>query len=102
MNSMILALANRIRWQGNWAFSCDFPGNDINDVHGSSEECGEECSRTPECTHFTWTAWQDGTCWLKKGVVSKSQAIQIADKTQVCGIISDSEPSDPPLTSTSG
>ncbi|CAF1232589.1 unnamed protein product [Rotaria sp. Silwood1] len=83
-----------IDWNGNnWAFGCDFNGNDLSNVQIRGEDCGGLCDKTPGCTHFTWTTWKDGTCWLKKGPISKNQALETDDKTMVCGVVHDSDTS---------
>jgi hypothetical protein len=51
-------------------------------------ECTDECDATPECTHYTWTNYQGGTCWMKKGQVTKNNAIRaLPIQDAVCGII---------------
>lgn len=93
---------------GNWAFACDFYGNDFKNVRISGEQCGGTCSSTPECTHFTWSY---GTCYLKRGQVSKSDAKYTGDQSMVCGIVGGSQPpvtggpittARPPVTGTPG
>ena len=80
---------NSVTWQNeDWAFSCDFKNNDLTNVQISWEQCGAKCQETTGCTHFTWTSFNGGTCWMKKGSVSKSNAMYTGDKTMVCGIVS--------------
>lgn len=55
-----------------WAFGCDFQGHDLKNVRSSGELCGPRCVQIPSCTHFTWTNYNDGTCWLKKSLVKTS------------------------------
>ena len=65
-----------VNWNGNdWAFACDFPGGDIGNAQIRGEDCGGRCSSTSGCTHFTWTTYNGGTCWMKGGSVSKTQAV---------------------------
>ncbi|CAF3566730.1 unnamed protein product [Rotaria socialis] len=79
---------SNIQWAGNnWAKSCDFPGNDMSNVQISGEDCGGLCANTSNCTHFTWTTYLNGTCWLKSGPVSKNDAILTTDLTMVCGVV---------------
>jgi beta-glucanase (GH16 family) len=59
-----------------------------------SSQCGPKCVSTTGCTHFTWTTYQSGTCWMKSGKVSQSDAFQTNDNSMVCGIV----PSSSPLT----
>lgn len=77
-----------IDWQlGDWAFGCDFHGNDMSNVQTSGELCGGNCASSPGCTHFTWTTLNGGTCWKKSGKVSKNDAYETGDKSMVCGIV---------------
>ncbi|CAF1292597.1 unnamed protein product [Rotaria sordida] len=98
INSMSSARA--IQWtEDNWAFGCDFVGNDLSNVQIRGEDCGLKCVQTQDCTHFTWTQWNDGTCWLKKGSVSKNNAVSTDDKNMVCGIIDNQGPPTTPGSS---
>ena len=80
----------QVNWQAGdgaeWAFSCDFDGNDMGNAQMRGEDCGGKCISSPGCTHFTWTNWNGGTCWLKSGSVSKSNAKYTGDNSMVCGI----------------
>ncbi|CAF1100871.1 unnamed protein product [Brachionus calyciflorus] len=80
---------NGIEWNDNWAFGCDFQGNELSSVVIPADKCSSQCSQTPECTHFTWTTWNGGTCWMKKGSVSKNNAFETWDKSMICGVIID-------------
>jgi hypothetical protein len=75
-----------INWNGNWAFACDFPGNDLLNVPSSGEKCGGLCQKIVGCTHFTWNYQQGGTCFMKKGPVNKDDAFYTGDQGIVCGI----------------
>ena len=76
-----------INWNGNnWAMSCDFRGNDLSNVRIAAELCGGKCEKTQGCTHFTWTRYKGGTCWMKKGSISKNNAFSSNDPTMVCGV----------------
>lgn len=67
--------SNLINWQpGDWAMDCDFFGNDMSSCQVPSERCTETCRETVGCTHFTWTDYKEGTCWMKKGSINKSEA----------------------------
>lgn len=78
-------------WNGNnWALGCDFRGNDLMNAPTRGEDCGGRCASTPSCTHFTWTNYNGGTCWMKQNRVSKSDAFDSNDKSAVCGVIVDS------------
>lgn len=76
-----------IHWNENWAFACDFSENNLKNIRVRGEDCGPQCSLTPDCTHFTWTQWQGGTCWMKKGGATKENAFETRDNSMVCGII---------------
>ncbi len=54
---------DRVKWTRN----CDYNGGDIGNEASRSEFCGRLCYRKPECTRFTWTPYNGGTCWLKNG-----------------------------------
>jgi hypothetical protein len=88
ITSLFVGLAaGNINWNGNnWAMSCDFRGNDLSNVRSSGEHCGGKCAQTPGCTHFTWTKWNGGTCWMKKGPISKDNAFATGDPSMVCGV----------------
>ncbi|CAF2072403.1 unnamed protein product [Rotaria magnacalcarata] len=75
-----------VNWNGNWAFACDFHGNDMYGVRSSGEHCGGKCANTHGCTHFAWTLHNGGTCWLKSGHVSKSDAFSTGRHDMVCGV----------------
>ncbi|CAF1250178.1 unnamed protein product [Adineta steineri] len=91
-----------INWNGNnWALNCGFKGNDLSNVQVPADQCGGKCAVTAGCTHFTWTNYQGGTCWMKQGWVSKTDAFSTGDQTVVCGIQPNSvEPTAPPSSST--
>ncbi len=44
------------------------------------------CDSTFRCTHFTWTNYNGGTCWLKYGSVSKPDAFFTNNYSMVCGV----------------
>lgn len=75
-------------WQNdNWSFSCDFRNNDLSNMQSRGEDCGRICGETTDCTHFTWTNYNGGTCWMKKGPVSRNDAYNTYDNSMVCGIV---------------
>ena len=79
-----------INWNGNnWAMSCDFRGNDLGSAQVAAPLCGPTCERTSGCTHFTWTQYNGGTCWMKRGSVTKNDAFSTGDSTMVCGVLND-------------
>jgi hypothetical protein len=73
--SASLAFVNpqSINWNGNnWALNCDFIGNDFAQVRVTSDKCGGACVENPTCTHFAYSNWNGGTCWLKRGELVKN------------------------------
>ena len=89
----LMSTTDGINWNGNnWALGCDFKGSDLRNVQISAEKCGGKCAETSGCTHFTWTVWNGGTCWMKAGSVTKDQASATNDQTMVCGVKSGSRP----------
>jgi hypothetical protein len=84
----------KIKWQiasdATWAFDCDFHGKDVDSVRVQGEECAPSCQARPDCTHFTWSSYEGGTCWMKSGRVRKEEAVTSQDVTgNVCGILND-------------
>ncbi len=87
-----------ILWQGEHfsilnGISCEFKGKDLSNVSSvDSFKClNEICRNNPKCTHYTLTSENGGTCYLKTGTVSKSDAMfQSSYKTfpvtWMCGI----------------
>ena len=91
---IILAYSQSINWNGNWAMNCDFKNNDLSNVKSKGGECSSICEKTSGCTHYTWSLFNDGTCWMKKGSVSKNDAFYTKEHT-VCGVVV-SNPIPPP------
>lgn len=93
---IVITFTHAIDWNGNnWALNCDFSGNDLTNVQCRGEDCGGRCASTPGCTHFTWTNYNGGTCWMKKNGASKNDAFPKYDSGAVCGVISSSGGSAP-------
>ena len=83
-------ITSGITWNDNWASGCDFHGNNLSEVlTKTGEQCSEECANTIFCTHFTWTSLQGGTCWMKRGPVSKNDAFSVTsgDPGMICGLV---------------
>ena len=76
-------------WIGNSGTSCDFVNNDLSNARTSSEDCLQKCNETNGCTHFTWTIWNGGTCWMKKGLAYKDDAFLTTDSSTICGVMND-------------
>lgn len=71
-----------------WAHQCDFVAKDIGSAVVPPEKCSEACGRNNNCTHFVWTQYQGGTCWLKSNPkVTKSDAIESTETGAVCGML---------------
>jgi hypothetical protein len=70
---------------GPWALNCDFFGNDLSNVASRGEECSGKCKQTTGCTHYTWSNFNGGTCWMKRGSISQSNAKNA--NGLVCGIV---------------
>lgn len=89
-----ISMANAINWQSGqpsgtvWSLACDFSNNDLSNKQLPGENCAQTCANTAGCTHFTWTTYNGGTCWMKQGSVSQSNAFSTNDNSMVCGIIS--------------
>jgi len=78
---------SRIVWNGNWAFACDFHNRDLSNVRTTDEQCGPICQMTSNCTHFTWTSFDGGTCWMKMGLVDENDAFYTGNEGMVCGVV---------------
>jgi hypothetical protein len=81
------------RYSTSNGISCEYEGNDLSSVSSvSSSKCILEiCRNNKECTHYTWTSQNGGTCYLKTGSVSKSDAkfkdpYTTYPQTWLCGI----------------
>lgn len=86
---------------------CYFLNNDLTNARVRREDCKDRCASTPrmryrcidfdfdskhfvlplDCTHFTWTNFNEGTCWMKRSRVSAIDAHKSVDKLAVCGIV---------------
>ena len=85
---LCVTVTHAVSWNGNnWALACDFHGNDLANARISGEECGGRCAATPGCTHFAWTNFNGGTCWMKSGSVCWNDAFDTGDHGMVCGIL---------------
>jgi hypothetical protein len=94
-------LKRDIAWNGNnWAFACDFTNNDLSNVQIPGADCSGRCAQTSGCTHFTWTTYNGGTCWMKYGSVSQSDAFFTNDYSMVCGVLYTTIPILPATNST--
>ena len=84
---LTLRSVEAIQWQNSesdqirWSANCDFNGVDIGSQKGKGEDCGGACLSRQDCTRFTWTDYEGGTCWLKGG---SGQAFD-SQNNGVCG-----------------
>ena len=74
----------QVIWQSN---GCDFAKNDLSNVQSTLLSCGPNCIATTGCTHFSWTSYNGGTCWMKYGSLSQTDATLVKDQTAACGIV---------------
>ena len=85
---LILFTARSLNAQVSWqSYGCNFVSNDLANVPTALISCGPTCIATTGCTHFSWTTYNGGTCWMKSGIVSQANAVSITDKTASCGIV---------------
>ncbi len=68
-----------------WRFGCDWKGKDITNVRVPGEQCATVCLQNARCTHFTWTRFEGGTCWLKTDMALVSDFVLNNDNSIVCG-----------------
>ncbi|RNA02694.1 SCP-like extracellular [Brachionus plicatilis] len=86
-------IENKVKWdydtkvKFNWAMDCDWKDNNLTNKITAPELCGSECAQTPRCTHFTWSDYLGGTCWMKQGFVTKTNVISKPNSNFVCGFI---------------
>lgn len=77
--------APAIFWNAdNTASNCTFKNNDLVNKLGPRENCLNECKNQIDCTHFSWSTWNGGTCWMKRGSVTKADAV--FQSGNICGI----------------
>lgn len=89
---VICSNAQAIHWNDeatvSWAHGCDFQGNDIRREATPAHLCGPACENFASCTHFTWSEFNSGTCWLKSSsTVTKADAFVSNQANVVCGIV---------------
>lgn len=86
------AIVRGIRWNGNWAFDCDFPGNDLTSMPSSLKNCKRLCEDDARCSHYTWSEFKGGLCKLKSGKVSKLDAVDTSNNGMMCAIVKSGAP----------
>lgn len=74
----------------------DFVGNDITNLPGSAvDKCTELCESTQGCKAYSWSNYNNGTCWLKSDrtqVIPKYGVISAylwATSPQICQLLED-------------
>jgi hypothetical protein len=66
--------------------NCDFKvGQALSNIRVPAADCGPKCVSTFGCTHFAWNNYNGGTCWLKTGGASKSDAFDAVGV--ICGVV---------------
>lgn len=70
----------------NFAYGCEFIGNDIFSKRTINDECKDLCDKFYGCTHYTWSPLNGGVCFLKSGKVSKEDAVRTNDLRYICGL----------------
>ncbi|KAI8620624.1 pectate lyase superfamily protein-domain-containing protein [Chytriomyces sp. MP71] len=73
-----------------YAPNCDWAGQDLTNKpqSGDGSQCSTACAQTAGCTHFTWTNYNGGTCWMKTGAADPSKAIVLNNSPNaLCGYI---------------
>ena len=90
-NDFMCGIIYKILWNYENPFSlnangCNFKGNDLKQIKSIREDCSEICQSMYNCSHYVWNTVNGGTCWLKNGAVSKSDAIEKPYLDYFCGI----------------
>ncbi|KAI8618490.1 hypothetical protein BC830DRAFT_1108550 [Chytriomyces sp. MP71] len=81
--------------------NCDWQGQDLSSATVPGEKCSDTCKQTPGCTHFTWTNYNGGTCWMKSGAVDPCTAIVVTSSNALCGyMVSPTTSAAPPSPTT--
>ncbi|KAJ3093362.1 hypothetical protein HK100_006650 [Physocladia obscura] len=76
-----------------WSMGCDWSGGDIANVLDTGANCGLDCVNYSGCTHFSWTEYNGGTCWLKNSNVGA--AISSSQTDAMCGYVTGSGSTSP-------
>jgi hypothetical protein len=78
-----------LRANSKWAPGCDWMSNDMGSVQVRVEHCAMRCKVKPMCTHFTWTEYSGGTCWMKSGrsYLSSLLLTGVPSSSQICGFL---------------
>ena len=76
-------------WTNNEAEMCDFSLRDLKKIASKKNECRKECIITDMCTHYVWSDYGGGLCWLKNGTITKKEAFKVINKSNICGIVTE-------------
>jgi len=66
-----------------WSTDCDFHGFDFHWAEIPKDKCGESCSASDQCTHFTWA---NGVCYVKH-IPTDFHITPTALYNAICGFI---------------
>lgn len=82
----------QLSWQQSsdamWAAGCDFKGDDIGNAKIPADLCSMVCGQRQGCTHFAWTTFNEGACWMKsRRGISTSSAVSSSEPGALCGIM---------------
>ncbi|KAJ3107438.1 hypothetical protein HK100_003582 [Physocladia obscura] len=67
-----------------WQSACDWTAGDISNALSAGADCGTVCLGTASCTHFTWSTYNGGTCWLKS-FSSNPSPVSNTNSGGICG-----------------
>lgn len=69
-----------------FSLNCHFKGVEISRRRSRGKDCGSLCLENEDCSHFTWTNLEGGTCLLMKNrEMGADQAELVAG--HVCGFV---------------
>ena len=85
--SSVFLVKSQWNWRASWVYGCDFFDRDFANARTNRNECPRRCAYTTGCTHFTWTLFNGGTCWMKYGSVSQSDSFMIDNQSAICGVV---------------
>lgn len=60
--------------------------HDLSSIKVKGDQCGPKCKSAKGCTHFTWTGYAGGTCYLKQSGASLDQA-KYYNNYSVCSVL---------------
>ena len=97
-SNFFILIINAISWNGNRGNGCDFIGNDLSlYLTNTANDCESLCLKTTLCTHYVWqTIGTFGICKMKKGPISRSNAVSTSNDKVICGIVNVGSSASPP------